>query len=375
MVRLMTTAVAALMLTASAQAADFGANGVADLEERIAELEATTAKKGNRKVSLTVYGQVNKGILFWDDGDESDQVVSENSSAESFVGFAGEAKINPNWRVGYVLEVGVGGYDDLIAGDDTNEIYTRNANLYIEGPMGRATLGHASQATDYIAEISTANTHVAARTLSLRPLNGPQVGEVLDLFDGQRANIVRYDTPLMGGFKASASWTNGDDDSEVWDAALRYSGEFSGFQIAAGVGYRDGIVIPTVASLGSAGNITVLSGSASVKHLQSGIFINAAAGQLSVEPFPSVEIDVTAWHLQGGVEQNWTGYGATTLFMEYASVDIDEVEGSPTLWGAGIIQAFDAAAFDLYFNFRILDADDGSEDDVKTGMAGAKIRF
>ncbi|MFO7297388.1 MAG: porin, partial [Pseudomonadota bacterium] len=38
----------------AAQAADLGGNCCADLEERVAELEATAARKGNRKVSLTV---------------------------------------------------------------------------------------------------------------------------------------------------------------------------------------------------------------------------------------------------------------------------------------------------------------------------------
>ena len=44
----------------SASAADLGGNCCADLEERIAELEATTARKGNRKVSLTVSGWVGR---------------------------------------------------------------------------------------------------------------------------------------------------------------------------------------------------------------------------------------------------------------------------------------------------------------------------
>ena len=35
-------------------AADLGGDCCADLEERIAELEATTARKGNRKVKLEV---------------------------------------------------------------------------------------------------------------------------------------------------------------------------------------------------------------------------------------------------------------------------------------------------------------------------------
>ena len=45
--------------SAPAFAADLGGDCCADLEERVAELEATTARKGNRKVSLSIYGQVN----------------------------------------------------------------------------------------------------------------------------------------------------------------------------------------------------------------------------------------------------------------------------------------------------------------------------
>ena len=55
----------------SARAADLGGNCCADLEERIAELEATTARKGNRKMSLTITGQVHRAVLWWDDGHSS----------------------------------------------------------------------------------------------------------------------------------------------------------------------------------------------------------------------------------------------------------------------------------------------------------------
>jgi hypothetical protein len=53
--RLAIVAAAGVMST-SAMAADLGGDCCADLEERVAELEATTARKGNRRMSLTVYG-------------------------------------------------------------------------------------------------------------------------------------------------------------------------------------------------------------------------------------------------------------------------------------------------------------------------------
>src|SRR5512137_1692663 len=88
--RYMRTSMVALALTAgfaaaagSVQAADLGGNCCADLEERIAELEATTARKGNRKVSLEVYGQVNEEILWWDDGYANDANIYTNDNSRS----------------------------------------------------------------------------------------------------------------------------------------------------------------------------------------------------------------------------------------------------------------------------------------------------
>ncbi|MEM7777799.1 MAG: porin, partial [Pseudomonadota bacterium] len=46
----------------SAQAADLGGNCCADLEERIAELEATTARKGTRVMSLKISGSVSARV-------------------------------------------------------------------------------------------------------------------------------------------------------------------------------------------------------------------------------------------------------------------------------------------------------------------------
>jgi hypothetical protein len=50
-------------------AADLGGDCCADLEERVAELEATTVRKGNKKVSVTLSGWVIKAVNWWDDGD------------------------------------------------------------------------------------------------------------------------------------------------------------------------------------------------------------------------------------------------------------------------------------------------------------------
>jgi hypothetical protein len=50
--------------TTNAFAADLGGNCCADLEERVAELEARTVRKGNRKFSLPITGPY-RDALYW----------------------------------------------------------------------------------------------------------------------------------------------------------------------------------------------------------------------------------------------------------------------------------------------------------------------
>ncbi len=105
----------------SASAADLGGNCCADLEERIAELEATTARKGNRKVSLTVSGWVAEQVLWWDDGRKSDVYVGGiGTTLASHVKFTGQATIVPGWTAGYVLQ---------IEGDNNDPLINQSAQL------------------------------------------------------------------------------------------------------------------------------------------------------------------------------------------------------------------------------------------------------
>ena len=107
-------------LATSANAADLGGNCCADLEERVAELEATTARKGNRKVSLTVSGWVAEQVTYWDDGAESNTYVTGlGSTLGSNVKFTGQATIVPGWTAGYVLHIEIDGSDALTTNQNT----------------------------------------------------------------------------------------------------------------------------------------------------------------------------------------------------------------------------------------------------------------
>ncbi len=157
----------------SAKAADLGGGCCADLEERVAELEATTARKGNRVVSLQVYGQVNKALLIWDDGEDSDAYIVDNDYSGTRVGFTGKAALKPGWTAGFLVELDiqdsasdkvdngnganppVGTFDE---GND-NEIVIRYSNVYVESErFGRITIGQGSEAADGANEVVLGNS-------------------------------------------------------------------------------------------------------------------------------------------------------------------------------------------------------------------------
>ena len=98
------------MKATPAKAADLGGDCCADLEERVAELEATTVRKGNKKVSVTLSGWVIKSMNFWDDGVDSGFAVGDKDyDLGSRFAITGSATISPGWSAGYNLTVTTGG--------------------------------------------------------------------------------------------------------------------------------------------------------------------------------------------------------------------------------------------------------------------------
>lgn len=413
----------------SAWAADLGGHCCADLEERIAELEATTARKGNRKVSVEIYGQVNQGVLFWDDGVERNTYVVTNDNSRTRIGFKGKAKIDGDWEAGYRIEVGIRTANSKRFTQDNSRFTVetdigfdlRDAHWFVKSKsLGGVSVGLQATATDAITEINQAQTQYFSKfsdvedsglglflrspvngglsTLSWRRLigdGGDQPGE-----GERRFEAVKYESPTFAGFAISASW--GADD--FWDVALRYAGEFSGFKVAAGIGYgeiTDNFQTQTVCNSASAGNGADRSdtrchqfgGSVSVLHDPTGLFVNFGAGTKTDEiidqtkRFAGTGADEKQdfWAVQGGIEKKFTDYGKTTIYGEYYNFNggadqrrsVDGVDdgvadalspfaagGDGAIWstgvqmyGAGIAQGFDAAALVLYLSYRHYEAD------------------
>src|SRR5688572_25136413 len=156
-------------MSTPAKAADLGGDCCADLEERVAELEATTVRKGNRKVSVTISGQISQQLMFWDDGIRDDVYISGPTQSNSRWRLTGSAKISPEISAGFIYEFewfgsqsssqnqsngnGPGNTQSGGFGDDAGATSgnLREALAYIEhARLGRVTIGHGSSAANNV---------------------------------------------------------------------------------------------------------------------------------------------------------------------------------------------------------------------------------
>lgn len=386
----------------SASAADLGGNCCADLEERIAELEATTARKGNRKVSLTISGWVAQQVIGWDDGFEENVYVGDiGATLSSHFKFTGQATISPGWYAGYVLHVEARNKNSLaITQNYADTKFGEGLGLlqsfwFIKSDnLGKLSVGLQSQASDNTAIlVDGSGSLVPANWVAFDynsffiresgggngpkwgTIGGCQGGGAIGDCNGGTQNVVRYDSPTFGGFSVSSSW--GEDD--MWDVAARYAGEHAGFKFAAAAAYNE----LSDESLGvpSGDTFQYFQVGAYLEHVPTGLFVYGAYGNAQYD-VATGESDT--YYVKAGLRERWHPLGHTVLYGEYENNEADGAlanAGSDTsfdLWGVGVVQEIDAAAMSLWLSYRHLDYsnDTGTNyEEFQYIKAGALINF
>ena len=375
----------------SVRAADLGGNCCADLEERIAELEATTARKGNRKMSLTVTGQVHRTVIWYDDGKASTTYygLDSTNSSSRFI-FAGSARVTPKVTMGFeiMIEIEAGGTSSKVSQFDEDgkvggqicgppatgctsfnahnvDAYfgdARHAAWWIEhADLGRLTVGRWESA-GVLGTIDLTGHLFLGASASFILLNGGffirwpggqfyatnwgNIGDPASNNPG-RTELVRFDSPSYQGFILSSSIAEAGD---YWGTMIRYANEFNGVRVAGTVGYEritdvatPAIVTPVdPAFTGRRPDITVWGFALSAMHVPTGLFvqghynsadfggniIGAASGYWGQGTRNKKDAD--QWLIQGGVSKNWFGYGNTSVYGEY---------GVANDWGADLTNA------------------------------------
>ena len=392
-----------------AAAADLGGNCCADLEERIAELEATTARKGNRKVSLTISGWVNEAVFFWDDGAERNAYVGTNELEQSRFRLTGDAKIIDGWSAGYILEIGANGSGSKgfsQSSDGDSAISLRKSAWFVKSKdLGKVTVGRYDTATYHL--IDNLDTTLT-RNVSDFEATGVALGSFLtrtggvistkkwtDVMGGFNNGTpgqsglrmtARYDTPEIAGFTAAASW--GEDDQ--WETSLKYKGESGDFKLNGAVGYGESTDSLTNAGQCAAGNGNCqwFGAGALVSHTPTGLYVYGGYSENHIDLKASQagkDDRSSVWYIQAGIEQKWNALGKTNIFGEYRKDDVGLSKGANSssldFWAAGVAQNIENADMTLYAVYRHFDGTVTTAA-VPTGLdaldmiiAGAKINF
>jgi hypothetical protein len=389
-----------VMSSHPAKAADLGGDCCADLEERVAELEATTVRKGNKKVSVTLSGWVVKDMTWWDDGQETNVYIGDkDTTLSSHFQISGSATIAPGWSGGYTMSIEAPGnangfftnqendntnFEGVVDGTHSDRLLrVLLSYMYIKSDRwGTINWGLLSQATDNVALLpDLSGTIIESNAVFfegpgyfLRP-NGAvksalgQANTVWGQFvtclsgggiigvdcNGNTTNGVRYDSPTWGGFSVSGGF--GEDDYK--DVAVKYAADWNNFKVSAAIGYTnmtdENYIFGGGGLNGTELNVNLVQAGASVMHVPSGLFVYGmysredAGGtleNLTNNTFQSNLQTPDAWYLKAGIKRTWLPLGASVLYGEYGRYNnqYSTLAGTDVCSGGGFTNVFPATA-------------------------------
>ena len=388
----------------AAATADEAARVARETDEQMIQVTAAQTppkmvKSGNENVALSISGQVNRALLFADDGKKEDIYNVDNDNSSTRVRFQGKAKLNENWTAGTTIEVQIesnsSGAVNQFAdnGVGAGGFTERKLEVWFDGPWGKVSLGQGDTASNGTSEADLSGTTVVASSdikdmagglafvnsatgLFCADVNGDglctgadtlntTIAGAFSNLDGlSRDDRIRYDTPEFGGFQLSTSAVAGGEA----DIALRYAAKMGDFKLKAAAAYSD-------PSSTSGGTDSLINGSISVAHKSGGSLTFAAADTEG----KGAAREASYYYVKAG----WTFTDLLPMGKTSFSVDYTEMEDRAALGDeatsysfAGVHNISDFGT-DLYLAYRRheLDRVGTTFDDIDAVMTGARIKF
>jgi len=191
-------------------------------------------------IDFKVSGQINRAVLWGDNGNDSDTKFVDNDNSSTRFRFTGSNDFDENWKVGFKwenqMESNSSSDTDIDIGEngDTGDVnFTeRHMDIYVEHKaFGKLSLGQGDTASNGTSEVDLSGTTVVNYS-SIEDMAGgfnirtdddvvvTSVGGAFSNFDGfSRRDRIRYDTPKFGPVYFSGSYMNG----QSWDLAGRFA--------------------------------------------------------------------------------------------------------------------------------------------------------
>jgi hypothetical protein len=209
-------------------------------------------------VDVEMYGQVNKGLFGFDDGQNSEVVVIDNALSSTRFGVKGAQALDNGLTASVLLEgeMASNASDTFVqnttAGQSATPVNTsssfteRQARVGLSGNFGGVYLGQQSTAIDGVLtqdltgaqDVMSADYARIGGGLRLRNANGSldtvTIGDLATSIAQSRDDSVRYDSPIYNGFQARASVAQGGNT----EGAVFYDGAAGAFKVKGAAGIR-----------------------------------------------------------------------------------------------------------------------------------------
>lgn len=368
----------------------------------VAGASALEVKTGNDKVDVRLYGQINRAVMYADDGNEQKVFHVDNDNSSTRLGLKPKVSVNDSLTVGGKFEVEwqanpsnkVSMEEESVSGS-FNE---RHMDIYFNlKDIGKLSIGRGDMASNGSSEVDLSGTTVAGfselntgkgfafydTTGIAVPADeegdavqqavgagyaGITVNNVFNSMDGlSRRNRVRYDTPAFAGFTVGVA----GGEEERSDVALRYSNTFGGTKLKTAVAYSNP---------GEGNDYTQINGSASVL-FGFGLNLTLAAGTRDMDNMPVNGDDPSFTYGKIGYKTDLISAGFTAFSFDYGvyqNIGTMDTEQEGTLFGIQLVQklaAYSTELFAAYRNWEVEDNTGAEYEPVSIILAGARIKF
>lgn len=337
--------------------------------------------------TILVYGQINEGVLVFDDGEESTSYgLVGNANSSNRLGITSNTTYDSGWDMFSNIEfeyvphrsstvVQTDRYAADYGFDKTN---FRKIEIALSSDRyGKFWFGQGSMASDGSAEVDYSSTGVIAYSavgdiggglfrFDDETLSGISTGSAYNNYDGlSRKMRVRYDTPSFAGFTLKTSYGQdvlNDEDASLYDVAATYEREYDTIKVGAALAYAHN----------DQNDADIVSGSVSGLHAPTGLSLTFAGASHDTDR------NASYGYAKLGLERKFFPIGFTAFSIDYYSGKDITIEGSDSSsYAFAMVQNVENWNSQWYVGIRQFSYDDenGEYQDGLSTMAGLRVKF
>ena len=351
--------------------------------------------------TITLYGQVNKGVLWADDGfqDKTYAFVDNDNSSTRF-GLKSTSDLGAGWNFKTKFEFqwekkSTANINALDPNDRTYEFRDDTAIRHIDFSIGHKkygtfSAGQGSMASDGAADIDLSGTKVAITdpektaggleffdNLTGAYNTSREIKDDFDNLDASRRMRLRYDSPELNGFTLSAAYGYTEflapgvsDNRNYTDAAVRYKNTFGDYKVQGAVFYamRD-------SRTGRVEDRDRIGASGAVLHAPTGLNFRVALGQEDSETRTRKGDFV---HAKVGIIKDIFKSGPTAFAVDYYTSDgLADEDANAESWGVSVVHKLKKPKLELYATYRNYALNETGVDyeDINAVLTGFRFKF